>query len=393
MYNYNNENNNERSTRQFMEGILNGDIPVRRQNPRPGQSEYYYLHGDTENNDVLSNGIEIDVPNPYTPNPMKMQAGQTMANPSLSPTAGMNNPFGNRNSAYTGATGQAGANSMPGVGAYAQTGQAWGSMGQSGMNGNMFSGYQPYDERNGNAARMAQGYGNGTAQAAGVADQVWESGNRGMQTGQKQEIFVPMTSLEKLEALSSAGLQGLTLGFEDEIEGACGALGTGAFAAYCGDDVLKGFENGYVKTRDARRAVLERGRQQLPVGMFVAEMLGAVPNLAGNFVLRNLMKVGPGASSRILNLRNERIENYLAPLYGIGSAEGGFTDHAEGAALGWLGHKAANILPSGALTDAGKVFFVTPEGRKVFSNAADHLVGEEIDRLYDEGEASYQEYF
>ncbi len=166
MYNYNNENNNERSTRQFMEGILNGDIPVRRQNPRPGQSEYYYLHGDTENNDVLSNGIEIDVPNPYTPNPMKMQAGQTMANPSLSPTAGMNNPFGNRNSAYTGATGQAGANSMPGVGAYAQTGQAWGSMGQSGMNGNMFSGYQPYDERNGNAARMAQGYGNGTAQAA-----------------------------------------------------------------------------------------------------------------------------------------------------------------------------------------------------------------------------------
>ena len=56
-------------TRKHMADMFSGQTPIRRTNPKPGESEYYYFKPDQEGWSSLSEVETVDVPTKDTPNP------------------------------------------------------------------------------------------------------------------------------------------------------------------------------------------------------------------------------------------------------------------------------------------------------------------------------------
>ena len=56
-------------TRKYMTGIFSGQTPVRRTNPKMGESEYYYFKPNQNGWSSLSEVETVDVPTKDTPNP------------------------------------------------------------------------------------------------------------------------------------------------------------------------------------------------------------------------------------------------------------------------------------------------------------------------------------
>ena len=96
-------------------------------------------------------------------------------------------------------------------------------------------------------------------------------------------------TLRKGEQLASAGLNGLTLGLNDEIEGVLGGLGYGV--ANLGmkglnklgfnvrapeESAWEAAQRGYVKSRDERRQALNNGYKEMPIASVAMESIGSM---------------------------------------------------------------------------------------------------------------------
>ena len=57
------------STRKYMTDMFSGKIPIRRTNPKAGESEYYYFKPGQSGWSSLSEVETVDVPTKDTPNP------------------------------------------------------------------------------------------------------------------------------------------------------------------------------------------------------------------------------------------------------------------------------------------------------------------------------------
>ena len=68
-------------TRKYMTGIFSGQTPIRRTNPKMGESEYYYFKPNQEGWSSLSEVETVDVPTKDTPNPFLQPQTNTFGQP------------------------------------------------------------------------------------------------------------------------------------------------------------------------------------------------------------------------------------------------------------------------------------------------------------------------
>ena len=141
---------------------------------------------------------------------------------------------------------------------------------------------------------------------------------------------------QTINTAGSAGagmLQGVTLGFADEIEGAATAIGYGIGSIITGrGNPVNAMKCGYEVGRDQHRAVLSEIRDNSPTATMAGEFIGA---------LASPVKVGKGAATTApLSVKASagmKQAGLTSATYGIGSAEGGVVDHVFGAAANAIG--------------------------------------------------------
>lgn len=68
-------------TRKYMTGIFSGQTPIRRTNPKMGESEYYYFKPNQNGWSSLSEVETVDVPTKDTPNPFLQPQTNTFGQP------------------------------------------------------------------------------------------------------------------------------------------------------------------------------------------------------------------------------------------------------------------------------------------------------------------------
>ncbi|MDO5386471.1 MAG: hypothetical protein Q4F75_04285 [Pseudomonadota bacterium] len=224
--------------------------------------------------------------------------------------------------------------------------------------------------------QVAGGYGNGYA-----ADYAQTPPLQNNSDNNVSEEQAPMSFLEKAEALASAGMQGVSLGWADEIEGALGGLGYG-FGAMLNlgpqkENVWDAVKRGYYKHRDARRDVLHRGAEEMPVAMTAAE-------IAGSVAAPNILRVGKGASSRVVDRVAQRNDWISAPVYGLGSAEGDWKSHAEGLGVG-IGASLLTAPLSPYNNRFAMAASMSRPGRKVIQNTLNNMQGKLLEKGYNQG--------
>ncbi len=137
-------------------------------------------------------------------------------------------------------------------------------------------------------------------------------------------------ALRKSEQLASAALNGLSLGFVDEIEGALDGLGYGvANAGMRGlnklgfnvaapqESTWEAMQRGYQEGRDYRRASLNKGREDMPLTSAAIETISSLPTnpLGKLFSVAKKAPLAMRAAGRMYN----NLANGVA--YGIGDTE------------------------------------------------------------------------
>ena len=134
---------------------------------------------------------------------------------------------------------------------------------------------------------------------------------------------------EKLlsESLSAAGMQGLSLGWSDEMHGVAGGLGYGVGSLNknwnkSSESFKEAFKRGYVKTRDEHRNLLEEGYKEFPAAMILMESAGAISSPINKFF--NASKTAP-LSIKSRTTRNGAIVTGI--IYGTGVSKSNSTDY------------------------------------------------------------------
>lgn len=150
--------------------------------------------------------------------------------------------------------------------------------------------------------------------------------------------------LKKGEQLASAGLNGLTLGFADEMEGLMGGLGYGLASLNSewnknGESFMDAAKRGYAAARDNRRSVLAQGQKDMPVAMGIAEAAGSIASNPYGKIL-GASKTAPLAMKAAGNFKTG-IANGLT--YGAGVTEDNTPqEYAKNMALGAAGNMGGN---------------------------------------------------
>lgn len=170
----------------------------------------------------------------------------------------------------------------------------------------------------------------------------------GRSRGPDPELQRALDAKTQRGSIADPLIQGLTFGFGDEIAGGIGGLMSTAEG--------KGFNYGYEKVRDAKRADLASYRERHPVVSTAAEIAGALPTAA----------LPVGTVARGASLGAKMGTGMLAgatqgALYGAGAADGDLNDRARGAVKG----AAVGGVIGGALPVIGNVV-----GKVVGSRAA-----------------------
>lgn len=149
--------------------------------------------------------------------------------------------------------------------------------------------------------------------------------------------------LKKAGYLSSSAMQGVSLGWSDEIKGATGALGYGLGSLnpkWNKNQVSfsEAMKRGYLNYRDNERHNLEEGRREMPVSARVAEAAGAFasPN--------KLFKVAKGTPLLLAQRKNLLDMAGGSIVYGAGVSENKLSDYAKNIAVAGVG----NVLGFGA---------------------------------------------
>lgn len=292
---YASSNWNNLSTREVVSGLMNGQMPITRNkhDVNRGMSETYYLDG---------NGNESD-------RPIWEQTGRNRV-PATSVNSGNSNVRTIQNI---------------GENKFGQT------------EANSFAGNADNDS---NSALTVQ---NKPAMSGGAALAQPDNSN---------SMFY--NALRKGEQLASAGLNGLTLGFNDEIEGFFGGLGYGMANLgmkglnKLGFDVKapqesawEAAQRGYLKARDERREALNNGRQEMPIASAVMEGIGAI---ASNPYSR-VFAASKTAPLAIKAARNGYAAAANGMTYGAGNTEKNDSlEYAKNIAWGRLGAVGGNKI-------------------------------------------------
>lgn len=167
-----------------------------------------------------------------------------------------------------------------------------------------------------------------------------------------ETISVLNGKIRTLESLSEAGMQGLSLGWSDEIQGVASGFGYSLGSLNknwnkTGESLKNAYNRGYSKYRDERRNLLEEGYKNTPTAMLVMETAGAIAS-----PVNKLLKKSKTAPLKIKDKINRNTALITGGIYGIGAGEGDFENHVKNAVIGTAsavaGHNIAkNIFGRG----------------------------------------------
>lgn len=155
-----------------------------------------------------------------------------------------------------------------------------------------------------------------------------------------------VSNVDKAGYASAAAMQGLSLGWADEIEGVSGGVGYGIGSLNkkwnkTGESFGEAFQRGYTKKRDDRRAHLSEGYQKAPITTGAAEMGAAAINPLNKFI----SPISKTAPIKVQGKQALKGALRSGVAYGAGAGEGGASEHIKnigiGAVSGTLGHKAS----------------------------------------------------
>ena len=188
--------------------------------------------------------------------------------------------------------------------------------------------------------------------------------NYGQQTPSQQPNSQTSTwdnTLRKAEQLTTAALDGLSLGWADELEGAASAVGYGLASPNpkwnkTNESVWDAMKRGYVQGRDNRRQVLAQGLQENPTATTVAQMAGAY---ASPIKLFRYSKTAPLGVKNKLNKYNAAANGII---YGFGSGQDNWQNYAQQSVIGVGGNLLGNRFATQAFGRAAN-----PLARNAFS--------------------------
>ena len=182
-------------------------------------------------------------------------------------------------------------------------------------------------------------------------------------------------TLRKAEQLTTAALDGLSLGWADELEGAASAVGYGLASLNpkwnkTNESVWDAMKRGYVQGRDNRRQVLAQGLQENPTVTTVAQMAGAYASPI------NLFRYSKTAPLEVQNKLNQYNAVANGIVYGIGSGQDNWQNYAQQTLSGLIGNLAGNRFATQALGRAASPFI-----RNAFSMASGEATEYAVDGI------------
>ena len=182
-------------------------------------------------------------------------------------------------------------------------------------------------------------------------------------------------TLRKAEQLTTAALDGLSLGWADELEGAASAVGYGVASLNpqwnkINESFWDAMKRGYVRGRDNRRKVLAQGLQESPTATTVAQMAGAYASPINVF---RYSKTSPLEVQNKLNQYNA-VANGI--VYGFGSGQDNWQNYAQQTLSGLVGNLAGNKIATQAFGRA-----VNPLIRNAFSMASGEATEYAVDGI------------
>ncbi len=182
-------------------------------------------------------------------------------------------------------------------------------------------------------------------------------------------------TLRKAEQLTTAALDGLSLGWADELEGAASAVGYGLASLNpqwnkTNESVWDAMKRGYVRGRDNRRQVLAQGLQENPTATTVAQMAGAY---ASPIKFSKYSKTAPLEVQNKLN-QYEAVANGIA--YGFGSGQDNWPNYAQQSVIGVGGNLLGNWLANQAFGRAAN-----PLARNAFNTISGQATEDIVDGI------------
>ena len=182
-------------------------------------------------------------------------------------------------------------------------------------------------------------------------------------------------TLRKAEQLTTAALDGLSLGWADELEGAASAVGYGLASLNpkwnkTNESVWDAMKRGYVQGRDNRRQVLAQGLQESPTVTTVAQMAGAYASPI------NLFRYSKTAPLEVQNKLNNHNAVANGIVYGFGSGQDNWQNYAQQIGIGVGGNLGGNWLTNQAVGRAASPFI-----RNAFSMASGEATEYAVDGI------------
>ena len=146
-------------------------------------------------------------------------------------------------------------------------------------------------------------------------------------------------ALRIAEQAATGALDGLTLGWIDEINGATNALGYGIGAWATGrENPWDAMKRGYIQGRDNRRQVLQQGLNENPALVNTMQVVGAIASPVNH---TNIFGQAP-----VLNHLGRALQNPIVggSVAGFGTAEGNWQNQARGTLFGAGNGFASSLL-------------------------------------------------
>ena len=184
--------------------------------------------------------------------------------------------------------------------------------------------------------------------------------------------------LKKAAYASAAAMQGLSLGFADEIEGVAGGVGY-ALASLLNpnEKVWDAARRGYVKYRDERRAMLEEGKRNAPGLMNNMEIIGSVATPYPGKFFRPVSRIAPMSVKAAVQARDAVLGGAL---YGFGTATGGVRNHVTST----LGNAGLGYGVNRGMRNVNREFmqmFMNPAARNIMWNSLNEAGVRSIQKL------------
>lgn len=165
----------------------------------------------------------------------------------------------------------------------------------------------------------------------------------GTQAGQKLQDYIlsdaGQKALRTAEQAVTGALDGLTLGWLDEINGATNAVGYGIGAWATGrENPWDAMKRGYVLGRDNRRQVLQDGLNENPALVNTMQVVGAIASPVNH---TNIFGQAPVLNHVGRALQNPFVNGSVA---GLGMAEGNWQNQLQETAIGGLNGGISSMM-------------------------------------------------